>query len=223
MTDDHDDTLEPQPEDAEPQDASTAEEPDAAPAAGDEEPTGDAPEPEESQPAEREAAVDEELPAQAIEPGAALIHDGLESGLAWFGEPAFEPPLAPGMGPGGAVAAAVLEAPPAVAEATPRLSAADRQAQMRERLAARRKETQAQRKWYQKIPIPILFCIPAVIFIIVYVLVVRPWDRMPEPTEKFDQALIDAAPLADQHQKLGAAEATLRGGCQLVEGDLLVT
>ena len=163
------------------------------------------------------APLEEPEPAPPREPGAALAHDGLESGLAWFGAEPFVPPLAPGMPPSGPAAAAAALADETagveVAEA-PALTAAERRQRMMERLEARRREAKARRRWYQRVPIPVWFTLPATVFIIYWILfIAKPWDRVPEPSATIDDALLAAPAAENQAEKLAEGRITTRDNC----------
>ena len=140
-----------------------------------------------------EPAEGDEEPDEAPEeeaPKAPPQYDGLDSGLAWFGAEPFVPPL-----PTGYVA---REIEGEAAAPMGRAALAERKLSVRERLEARRAETDATKKWYQKVPIPVWLCMPATIFIIVWVLVVaKPWAQIPGPREAMDETLLTAAALDD--------------------------
>jgi hypothetical protein len=135
---------------------------------------------------EAEGAEEEKEEEKGPTPG---TFDGLDSGLAWCGEPAYEPPLPTGYLP-----------PPEAEGPAAAVSAADRSQRIKERLASRRAETEAERTWIQKVPIPVWLCMPATIFIIVWIaLFARPWAQIPEPGEdmKVDSSILKASSVDD--------------------------
>ncbi|NQT51804.1 hypothetical protein HQ576_07135 [bacterium] len=247
MTDERDDAEAegqptPEPTDDEPEadgdlseEEPAAEESDADDPADDEDTDGDVAEEPDADESDEDAAArdaeeaeagDDEEPEEEPEPGAFLKHDGLESGLSWYGAVPFIPPLAPGAEPPHRPAAE--EEPEAEEDMGPRptLSSAERRQQMRERLDARRAVTKAQRTWFQRIPAPVWLSLPATLFIIGYIIVVRPWDRIPDPTMVFDQALLTVDAVEDQPLALAerGLEVKPEGAWRLLpSGELLMT
>lgn len=168
----------------------------------------------------------DEEPEEEPEPGAFLKHDGLESGLSWYGAVPFIPPLAPGAEPPHRPAAEEEAEAEEDMGPRPTLSAAERRQQMRERLDARRAVTKAQRTWFQRIPAPVWLSLPATLFIIGYIIVVRPWDRIPDPTMVLDPALLTVDAVEDQPLALAerGLEVKPEGAWRLLpSGELLMT
>jgi hypothetical protein len=142
----------------------------------------------------------EEAAEEEHEPGAFLRPDGLDSGLSWFGAEPFIPPLPPGSTPPERPGEASEEEDEAAAAV---LSASERRQQVRDRLHARRAEKKADRRWYQRIPIPVYFTLPVIIFTVCYVLIVAPpWKAIPGPKADLDSALLKAEAVEDQDARL---------------------
>ena len=152
---------------------------------------------EEEEGAEEKATEEEEEEEQEEpEEEATALYDGLDSGLSWFGEEALVPPVPTGYAAPGEEAVVSPAAPvePAVPE---------RRLSVRERLEARRAEAEATKQWYKKVPIPVWLCMPALIFIIGWILfVARPWQHVPGPREACDKALLKAPIAGDIEQAL---------------------
>ena len=176
---------------------------DGEPAAGDEGPD--------------EAAEEEAPEEEAPEPPP--IFDGLDSGLAWFGAEPFVPPI-----PTGYVA---REVEGEVAAPLGRAAVAGRKLSVRERLEARRAEADATKKWYQRVPIPVWLCMPATVFIVVWILfVAKPWAQIPGPREAMDPELLTAAPveegkIVEALQALGVASMNVPDAFRPLPGKML--
>jgi len=142
-----------------------------------------------------------EAPKPEAPAGPPVYYDGLDSGLAWFGAPPFVPPLPTGYpAPQPPKGAAEAEAPAAERAVTSRKV-------VRERFEAKRKETEAIKVWYRRVPIPVWLCMPATIFIIVWIaFIAKPWQATPGPkeTQKVDLAVLDSQPVEDQAAALRA-------------------
>ena len=135
-------------------------------------------------PAAGEEKEEAQPPAPEAPPPPPVYYDGLESGLAWFGQEPFVPPIPFGYPTPQGVEEAGAAALPAERAVVNRKA-------VRERFEAKRKEAEAVRKWYQRIPIPIYFSMPAMIFIVIWIcFVARPWERIPGPREKLDGKLV---------------------------------
>jgi len=160
-------------------------------------PEGEAkPQPEAPPEGEAKEAPQPEAPA-----GPPVYYDGLDSGLAWFGAAPFIPPLPTGYPTPQALAEAAAEA----AAAAERVVVSRKV--VRERYESKRKETDATKTWYQRVPLPVWLCMPATIFILVWIgVVAQPWRRVPGPeeTQKLDIALLDSPPVEGQAAALRA-------------------
>ena len=179
---------------------------------------------------EEPEGAQEEAPEEGAEPEAPPppppppppLHDGLDSGLAWFGDEPFVPPT-----PTGYLLSEAGEraAPAAAAAVAPAPAVAERPLGVRERFEARRKEAEAARTWYQKIPIPVFFTLPAFLFIVIWILfVAQPWSGVADPREKLDEALLTAPAAAEQAAgiaAMGVAAAEPLGHWQLLTGKVL--
>jgi len=189
----------------------TADEPDKS----EEEEEGDEEADGEEKPEEEPKEEPEEEPKAPPPP----LYDGLDSGLAWFGDEPFVPATPTGYLPREPEAEAPAKA---VAPGRP---AGARKLDVRERFEARRKETEAAKTWYQKIPIPIYFTMPALLFIVGWILfVAKPWAGISDPSEAVDQALLTAPAVADQAAgmtAMGITAAEPAGHWQILVGSVL--
>jgi len=166
---------------------------------------------------EAEGSADEQEEDQAEETGPTPgIFDGLDSGLAWYGEDAFEPPLPAGYLP-----------PPELPEGAAAPAGMDRSQRIKDRLASRRAETEAEKKWFQRIPTPIWICMPATVFIIIWIVVfAKPWQQIPEPgaDKKFDESLLKGHNVEDSAARAKALHIRERVPAltwKILPGDIL--